>query len=594
MSEKSTKLELAPFHRELLELLSRNFEIEVADSEIDPAVDPQAKALLKNLSPNSFEPLMLDEIIENYQHLFGEKGPIHIEKILMESFPPKDYVELGLTRTYPRVYRGLPRLYLRDRASQSHIKRNFTHLPSLKKQALSRALFSLYGKVPAKGKVTIFTWVMNDGLGDFVAASEVMRLLKVRLPEVDFCFIALVDEEAMEKMLFPENSIIIPYKDKAPMVTLEAFFALAESNLILQLPTYYPHTKELMKALPHSKWEIIGEYGFIESGWFHPKSGNYSLGLHFLEKGVLTRKACLASWHDIQNEKLKKWRIPENRFYLAYLATPLGGAIYLHSLLKSLENEDVDVDICIPDLGWFIAYAQRQEKAGKPILEWLMGVGSIEIFFEDKICSIDTAPMGKKVRLLCPGVISQSDFRALLSLSGEWVAIRGDQSFSEVVSQGKAFFFDGKEHARYFIKDFAAIAENRISSFPGTIECVRGMVQGFLYNRSVQDEDWVDESYFQELEDWTAIALKMGLALQDPETIAGFKKLDRIITDEFSANSFLVHMVQRALFHLQHPYVEQLESDNVERFVKNKLSFKEVIKAQKTLIECCQKNSALG
>lgn len=588
MSKDSASQQLAPFHKELLQLMLRQSESHIEDRGIDPTSEP-IKDLFKKLSLK--ETLPLPDIIEKYQdllHMGG--GSIHTEKSLLEAFPAKDFMELGLSRYYPRVYRGLPRVYLRDHASQSHIKKNFTHLASVKKQALSKSLFSLYSSIPVSGKVTIFTWVMNDGMGDFVAATEVMRLIKSRLVDVDLQLVALVHEKMLHAMHFPQNTLVIPYRETYPQISQEMLKALKESDLIVQLPTYYPLTDELKNQLPSTRWEMVGEYGFIESSWFHPKSDNHCLGLHFLEKGILTRKSCEASWQNVQNEKLKKWRRPENRFYLAYLATPIGGAIYLHSLLKSLENDETNIDICVPDLGWFITFAEKQKKAGRSLLEWEMGIASIEIYFEDKFCSIDVAPKGKTVRLLCPGVISQSDFRALLALSEEWVAIRGDQSFSEAVSQGKAFFYDGREHARYFIKDFAAIAENRISSFPSTLECIRGMSQGFLYHVGLQEGDWVDETYFQDLEDWRAIALKIGLALQDPEALAGFKKFDRIIVDEFSANSFLTHLIQRGLFLHKHPYVAELENDHIEKFIKNEITFKELIRTQKTIIDSCQKN----
>src|SRR5690606_27501802 len=104
------------------------------------------------------QPLPLDEIIHNYHHLFGSKGPIHLEKSLLEAFPLKDFIELGLTRYYPRVYRGLPRLYHKHFPSTSQIANHFTHLPSLKKLIALKSLFSLYAKLPARGKVTLFTW----------------------------------------------------------------------------------------------------------------------------------------------------------------------------------------------------------------------------------------------------------------------------------------------------------------------------------------------------------------------------------------------------------------------------------------------------
>lgn len=576
------------FHTELLEFLLRNCEKQIAEEEIDPSSDPYLQALLKDLSPlSSDEPLPLAEIIDNYHHLFGSKGPIHIEKTLIESFPLKDFIELGLTRYYPRIYRGLPRLYCRDQASQSHIKKNFTHLPSLKKQALSKALFSLYGKMPARGKVTLFTWMINDGLGDFIAAVEVMRLLKGRFPELDIHFIALVPEKALAHLNLPDQSIVIPYERECPfsLMNPEALDVLRASDLILQMPTYYPHTEEIKKALGSEgpKIECVGEYGFLESNWFHPKSDHYSLGLHFLEKGILTRKACYAHWDDVKNEQLQRWKCPESRFYLAYLSTSVGGAIYLHSLLKSLENDPQGIDICVPDLGWFIQFSEKQNKAGRSLLEWEMGVRSVEIYFQDKTYSIELAPQGKRLRILCPGLITPSDFRVLLALSGDWVAVRGNQSFSEAVSQGKAFFYDGREHARYFIKDLTAIAENRIGNYPGALHCIRGMAQGFVYNLPVEESEWVEETFFQDLEEWSAIALHMGLALQDSETIVGFKVLDKILSEEFSANSFLCHLVQRALCHRQHPHIEQFEEEQITKFATQAQSFAE-------LIQSCQRS----
>ncbi len=592
MSKNSQNEFLSSFHSELLDFLLKNCEKQIDQEGVDVKDDPQLQTLLKALSSHAADlPIPLDEIIENYQHLFGSKGPVHIEKTLAKTFAAKDFIELGLSRYYPRIYRGLPRLYYRDQPSQSHIKRNFTHLPSLKKQALSKALFSLYGKIPAKGKVTLFTWVINDGLGDFIAAVEVLRLLKGRFPDLDLHFVALIQEKALDQLTLPDQSLVIPYENECPfsILTPEAMAVLRSSDLVLQVPTYYPHTEELKNALhPNTRMECVGEYGFLESSWFDPKSGNYSLGLHFLEKGVLIRKPCQASWDDVKNEQIRKLRCPENHFYLAYLNSPIGGAIYLHSLLKSLENDSSGIDLCVPDLGWFLQFSEKQKKAHRPILEWDLGISSIEIYYQENLYSVALSPEGKKLRLICPGRISQSDFRVLLALSGEWVAVRGNQSFSEAVSQGKAFFYDGREHARFFLKDLAALAENRIADHQGTLNCIRGIAQGFVYNLPVEEADWVEETFFQELEDWTSIALNMGLALQDPETILGYKKFNRIIAEEFSANSFFCHLVQRALFHKQHPEIEALESDQTLKFTTNSRSFSELIQTLKNAINSCQ------
>ncbi len=576
------------FHSELIKFLHEDVERRCAEEGFQPDADPQLQALLQGLSPTSSdEPLPLDEIIDNYQHLFGTRGPIHIEKILMEALPAADFMALGLSRYYPRMYRGLPRLYHKSHPSQSHIKKNFTHLPSLKRQAVSKALFSLYAKLPARGKVTLFTWVIGDGLGDYVAAIEVLRLLRGRLPDLEISFVALVQEKALSSLSYPEGAFLIPYERECPLslLTPEAWQKLRSSDLILQLPTFYPHTGSLLETLqsmpadhPVPKIEILGEYGFLESSWFHPKSGNASLGLHFLEKGILVRKPCQASWDDVQNGRLLQWRSPEHHFYLAYLTTPLGGAIYLHALLKSLEADEKGIDICIPDLGWFVQFVERQNRSGRPLLEWEMGVQAIEVYFEERVHTLSIAPTGKKVRLLCPGSLTQSDFRSLLALSGDWVAVRGNQSFSEVISQNKPFFYDGREHARYFMKDLIALAENRIGTYPSALTCFRGMQQGFLYNIPLQEGEWLDETFFQEREEWTAIALKLGLSLQDPQVGVGYRKLNQILAEEFSANAFLCHLVQRALCHRRDPMIEKLEKEEMDLFTAQAQTFAQLIR----------------
>jgi hypothetical protein len=587
--QEDTVDQLGAFHLELLKFLRLDIEKRCFDEGIDPKASPEAAFLLKDLD----ESFSFSEMIDGYQRTFGAKGPIHIEKLLLESIIAKDFVELGLGRYFPRVYRGLPRLYHRLQPSQSHIKKNFTHLSSLKRQAITKALFSLYGQLEVSGKVTLFTWVIPDGLGDYMAAFEVWRILRARLKNVEIHLVALVHKSVIDKLPCPEGSIFISYEGECPLSVIhdEALELLRSSDLILKMPTFYRYTADLMDVLekmqskhPMPKLEAVGEYGFIESGWFHPRSGGYSMGLHFLEKGILVRKAFLATWADVKNEKIQQLRLEGNHFYLAYLNTPIGGAIYLHALLKSLENDDKDIDLCTPDLAWFLKFVDQQKKEGLPLLKWDLGVSCIEIYFEEQMHVIPIQEKGKKIRVLAPGQISQSDFRALLSLSGDWVAVRGNQSFSEAISQGKAFFYDGRNHARYFMKDLCALAENRIPEYKTTLCCIRGMHQGFLHNLAPPEGDFVEETFFQSLEDWSKIALEIGLALQEPTTINGFKVLNNILVKEHSANSFFCHLVQRGLYHRKNPKMEKLEGDEVNLFTCQAQTFSQMIQSLRKLL----------
>jgi hypothetical protein len=306
------------------------------------------------------------------------------------------------------------------------------------------------------------------------------------------------------------------------------------------------------------------------------------MGLHFLEKGILIRKLKQASWGEVKNEMLLRWRSPENHFYLAYLSSPMGGAIYLHALLKGLENDERGIDLCVPDLGWFIEWVERQRQKGKSILEWELGVGSFEVVFQDRLYAIAVGQPGKKgkrVRLICPGTLDPADFQRLLLLSGPFVAVRSNQTVTEAISAGKPFFYDGREHARYFFQDLVALAENRIASHPSALDCIRGMHEAFLYGLPAQEGEWVDETFFQEIGEWPEIALKIGFALQDLDVVEGFQKLSQIVSSEYSANHFLCHLVQRALCHAEHPEMAIFEEEEVSRFISGSQTFTPLIQA---------------
>lgn len=570
----------------------------------------QQESLAKALAPTSTDEKMpLAEIIENFEHLFKGKGAIQLEKLLMESFSPKEFEELGLSRFFPKMNRGLPRLYHRGHPSTSHIKKHFSHLPTLKALAFDKAVFSLYEEVKIERKfaISVFAWVINDNLGDFAAASEACRILKERFSQADLHLVVLADSQAVLP-LFPGAEVhVVHYTTEIgpelfPQAILERF---RSSELILQLPSYYPFTKELMEAvervdsnLPMPKMELLGAYGFLESSWFHPKTGNRAMGLHFLEKGILVHKASIASFAEVENlalltglfgleapgpAEIEQYQ-QTHQFYLAYLATPIGGAVYLHALLKSLEHDPRTVDICTPDLDWFIQYIEMQNRQGKPILDRSLGVASIEVAWQGQSYAVRTGAEGKKLRLFSPGGISQKDFRTLVSLSGEFVGVRGDQSFSEAVSCNRVFFYDAREHVRYFMKDLAALAENRIAAHRSALACFRGMGKTLLAHLPLQEGEWVDESFFQEKEEWLEIAFQIGASLQDPDAVAGFKKLNRIIAEEYSCSEFLCHLVQRALCHRQNPLLAMEEAELISAFGSGAIPFSTLILELKGLL----------
>lgn len=590
------------FESELRNLLQKELLKQCNPDELD-ALGKSYFQLLQNKSSSEEEKISFSEIIEKSQDLSRSFSPI--EKVLMDSFDRKEFEELDRLRYFPKIIRGIPRVYHKAHPARSHIKKNFAHLPSLKRLASDKALFSFYEKVRVdrEAKITLFTWVISDGLGDCMAAQETAKLIKERFPECELQQIVLMPKQWASYPLDP--CIRIPYETETQpsIIPHAALVELRTSDLILFLPTFYPHTLQLierMKAMsatvPMPKMEFLGEYGYLESSWFHPRTGNRSMGLHFLEKGILIRKTHSASFSEIKNEQLLQLlfntsspgplEIEEylkgNHFYLAYLTTVAGGAVYLQALLKSLEHDRKGIDLCVPDMGWLI---QWMEKENGNLIPPIFSVQKIEIWFDGKCHIIPVANEGKRVRILCCGALAKEDFRALVLLSGEFIAVRGNQSFSEAVSANKVFFYDGKEHVRYLIKDLLGLSENRIAAHRNALTVFRGMGKAFLHNLPEEEGEWVEETHFQEKEEWTQIALEIGLALQDPDAIAGLKKLNRILAEEYSCSDFLGHLVQRAICHKSHPEIERVEKTQIDLFASHHQSFGSAAKTIRRAIQ---------
>src|SRR3990167_7603558 len=111
--------------------------------------------MTESLSSPFFSELLAYFHSDAVRQLLAEKNPYHIEADLLKAFAPREY---GV-----KVYRGLPRVYHRDQPTRSHVKPEFSHLPSLKQLVVERFIFPLYKQMPIRpcARVTLFTWVLS-------------------------------------------------------------------------------------------------------------------------------------------------------------------------------------------------------------------------------------------------------------------------------------------------------------------------------------------------------------------------------------------------------------------------------------------------
>ena len=558
---------------------------EISDPEVRAYCDVLSRAI------RSDAPMPLQDIIERYQHLFGQRGPVHLEQQILEAFPDREMQRLQLAPL--RIHRGLPRQYLRTQIGFSKIKPKFSQLTSLKKTAAARFIYSLYQfqPVPSDAKVVILTWVMPDGLGDYFASIESARLIQTAFPYLDIRLF-IIGEQKLPVI----DGLTIDRYCGSP----EQLRQLRKCDLILQMPTYYPRTESLMRDVesiidpsPQPKWECLGQYGFVDSDWFHPQSTSHCMGLHFLEKGILLRTSPPPSILDLEHTGLSEWLFEQlkpssqtidlyrngNRFFLAYLYSQPGMTVYLHALCKSLEHDAKNIDVCLPDAARLLAYIQQRHQENNGPVEKGYGIQRVVLQIGTHMAVWNLAPKGKTLRLLCPEQLTSEDFQRLLAFSENFVACRGDQSFSEAVSQNKCYFYDPRDHSRYFVKDLIALGANRIPQHRSTIEILRLFGKLLEHQLPPDENDWIDEIGIQRQEtmDLFEIGESMGRLLQESDTFIGFRKLNRILREEYCCNGLIVQMVQRAVCHRRHIESEKFEKECLARFIHGQTSISQIV-----------------
>lgn len=594
MSQESSN----QFHEQLLFFLQSELIQKKKQEGWDDRFDVDLREYHNQLSQaiRSSALMPLDEIIDRHQYLFSYRGPIHLEQKILQAFNDKEMTGLNLKPV--RIYRGLPRQYCKNQMSFSKIKAHFSYLPDLLRKVASKPLFSLYSntKVPMDAKIALICDVFSDGLGDYYASYETAKLIQNSFPGIDLRIFGI-----SEKKMTGDGKIFASEWVNSD----DQLQYLASCDLILQMPTRSIKIEEIRKNVQtqsHSSsqpiWETVGEYGFVDSDWFHPQTDAYCMGLHFLEVGILTRSdASQFLAKDLQNKDLLEWLFgisndapvldesciakyrQNHRFFLGYLYSYAGTFVYLHALCKSLENDSKDIDVCIPDSAKLFAYFDQRLKEGKDILEKGYRIRSIEIHIDQHVAEWKMGEEGKVLRILCPGALQADDFRRLLALSEDFVAMRGNQSLSECISHNKSFLYDPRDHSRYFVKDLIALAENCIPEYRTTLEVIRLFSKILEYNLPSEEGDWIDEIAIQRQEpmELITIAEKMGEVLKDPKTLLGFKKLNKTLIAEHSCNDFLKHLVQRTLYHRRHPEMVLLEKKAMDQFVKGEQPFSFVI-----------------
>lgn len=466
-----------------------------------------------------------------------------MEEILSSLLSSDEASNLGISLTcLPPYINPLPQ------------KETFSHLPSLKKIYLEKALCFLYGLFPLKHtiNVTIFTWVIGDGLGDFSAQIETAKILLAASMKV-----TLISLHPDRMPLSPPSlgipHFLIPYKEGVddpwndiPPVQIpqEVILRLKQSNVILQIPTYFPYTKDLLDSIfKNSKlkpsYELIGEGGWGDTPRFSPLSGSRALGLRSWEKGLFFPKISPVkdSLEDPYLQNLLA-TISSHKLCLGYIRNPDKCLLLAQTLLIQMQNDPSDLTLClfpteplIAALPSLFLFFQEQN------------IREVKIFYEKNQSRIEIQKTGKILTLIHMKKLKREDYQALLLQSDSLVACRGDGSLSETLSAQKLPFFDFPPHKKPLLEGLASLAQYKLSS---------------THETSLYLEEFLLEKPNPYI---------IGSLAKNPKTLSGFLELYPFLQEYYSAEDFIKNLAHRAAYHHFYPKIAILEKNILDPFL---------------------------
>lgn len=506
--------------------------------------------------------------IDQFERSFAEEDPFFL---LKKAFPFQALEEMRQlhipSSALPNIHSGLP-VELSE-AGQLVVKKSFCNLPLIKKHLYAKAFASIYKDNLHQLNITLFTWVMTDGLGDLIAHFEVSSLLKghhlkhvVLIPK-KFNFVSGWPSLAGVKIAFYDGLEEL----ESCLEDEEVKSALKCAECILQIPTCYPFWQSRgWRRQLKNKLHAFGQYGFIDSSWAHPACLNTDcLGLHSLEKGVLIKSMPPQhpdTWGLVDGKIQNMLTSPRNNnivFVFAYLLSVRGAWVYLHLLLLSLKDLlRPQIELAVPDAR-HLAHLILSKK-----IDWKeLRVKRVELALPEGQITLEVGVEGKTFKVVHLGPIDSESAKAMISLSKGIVACRGDQSFSEVISIGKPFFYDPPQHSQPFLHSLKVIAKQLTSA------CLNDWIQLSI--------DCLQTNIMLE-----TLADRARDALFNDRA---FKELGSLIQNNYSANAYIQQVITRKAIHRMEPDLADKEEKLLTSFYRDECGFGECFRKLSVLVQ---------
>ncbi|MES2200229.1 MAG: hypothetical protein V4489_08690 [Chlamydiota bacterium] len=433
-------------------------------------------------------------------------------------------------------------------------KESFSHLPSLKRIYLEKALCHLYRAHPLNQtiNVTLFTWVIGDGLGDFSAQIETAKVLLAASMKVSLISLH-PDRMPLTAPSLRSSHFLVPYQEGpnqdwnhiSPVkIPQEALESLSKANVILQMPTYFPHTRKLLDPILQNpkhrpSYELIGEGGWGDTPRFSPLTGSRALGLRSWEKGLFFPKISLLI-KSLQDSYLQNIlaKTPFSKLCLGYIRNPDKCLLLAKTLLIQMQEDPSDIMLCLFPIEPLIAALPSLSSFFQE-----QGISEVRIYYEEYHSRIPLQATGKTLTLIQTKKLLREDYQSLLLQSNCLAGCRGDGSLSETLSAQKLPFFDFPLHKRPLLEGLLSIANHKLSS-------------------SHETSRYIQEFLMPEPNPYI-----LGTLAKNPNTLLGFLELYPFLQEYYSAGDFIQNLTHRAAYHHFYPKIAILEKQILDSFL---------------------------
>lgn len=452
---------------------------------------------------------------------------------LTHAIPLATFFHLSIPRyAIPKIHESLPS------------KPAFQDIPSLKRHYIDRSILALYKELDLNlERITLFTYVMADGYGDWGFQLSLAKEIQRLFPKTELHLVTLFHKEKkpIKSVEFPHDVFIYPTES----ISRKCIQKMAKSDLILQSPTYFKGWEEIESSLKGVQIEHLGEYGFIDSPDFHPQSSKRCLGIHFLEKGILIPE-------DLENGSFPKI---EN-VYLAYLRSERGFVIFF-AMLCILKG---DVEVVIPKLEPLLSHIETLQSFAKS-----HGVAKLEFYTGEDICPIQLQSEGKTIKIFTKPHMTHPDFIDLMKKSPV-VGCRGNQSLIEVLGYGKPFFYDAIKHNLPFLHDLTTLVRNYLPELVPLFS---------LFTASLNED----------IEGWLSVGTKLGEIFSSSSLSQEIFSLFNLLKTEYPFNPILEGIVKRAAYIKQDPDHLKYEEEIISAIIEGKDTFETLYLSLKEKID---------